>query len=98
MSSAPRLKLSPRGWSGDPSSYSLAHSLSLCWLLVRHRCGGDVMFEAFSGFIVGVFLTIFAIGGIRSVVDNARMVECQAKLNVTKCVRTIEYVADTGQK
>lgn len=45
MSSAPRLKLSPRGWSDDPSSYSLVHSLSLCWLLVRHRCCGDVMMD-----------------------------------------------------
>lgn len=56
------------------------------------------MFEAFAGFIIGIAITIFALGSIYDVNDRARRVECQAKLNVTKCVRTIEYVADTGQK
>lgn len=56
------------------------------------------MVEAFFGIIIGVTPTLFTIIGLRGLVDEARTVECQAKLNVTKCVRVVEYVADAGQK
>lgn len=56
------------------------------------------MINGFIGFLVGSFALLFSIIGIRAIVHEAKLEECQAKLNVTRCIRTIEYVADAGQK